>query len=256
MKIKSYILIAILAYISFLVATLPAAPVLKLVTRNQPGIEISGIKGTLWQGEADFFSINNQIEIYKLRWDIIVWRLLLAELSADVQGDFQKHAFSAQVSITPTGRITGHDLHATISAPDLAALAAIPLAQLDGMIDLDIGYTTWKQETAPVAEGVINWKKATVTVAETVELGNTRIDLKDDDNEGTLAIITNQGGTLKLDGKAHIDASNNYTLDLEMTPSPSSSKNLVNSLSMFARKQADGSFVVKSSGPLLLPGNL
>ncbi len=254
MKLKYYLLLATVAYLCFLTATLPAKFVLNAATN--PQINIKGISGTLWKGQANYANFENKIQLTHIRWNFILSRLLIGELSAAIQASFQQQNLHAKISITPTGTLIAHDVHAIISAEEFALLAKIPFAKLDGLITLDFDSINWKKAGVPIANGIINWENAKITIAETVKLGNITIKLKENKTHGMDAQISNQQGDLKINGLASIDDTAHYNLMLKMLPEKSASPNLVNSLAMFANRQNNGSYIMKSNGQLQLPGSI
>jgi len=254
MKTKHYILFAITSYFIILVFTLPAKPVLEQVNTHYAGIKIQGISGSLWHGQATTVYAGRNIKLDQLAWDFTLWRLLTASLATNIHASFQQQPLRAQVTLGPTGNINATDVHATIAAEELASFIAIPLAQLKGMIKLDLDHISWKQGSLPLASGEIHWQNATITVAETVQLGTTTITLRQKDESRMTAKITNQGGDLKLYGEASATADANYQLNLDLLPEKSASKNLVNSLAMFAKRKNNRTFNISSSGKIPLPG--
>jgi len=253
MKKKYYLLFAIIAYFCFIISTLPAKLVLNQLT-PPANIRISGISGTIWRGKATAIRLDAANKLTDIQWNFALWRLFAAQLSIHIQGKFQQLPFRAQLYATPTGKISAQDVSATIAASSLATLFALPLAKLDGVIQLDLDHISWHPETLPLASGVIHWKNAAVTVAETARLGNITITLRQKNNDRILAGISNQGGELKLHGDASAATDASYGVSLEMTPTASASQSIISSLAMFAKKQNNGSFLLKSSGKIPLPG--
>ena len=254
MKLKYYLLTAVLAYLFFLLATVPAKLVLDKLLEAQNGIEVSGVSGTLWHGRASRVEIDNSYQLDDVRWHLVGWRLLTGVLSAEIQATFMQREVSGQAGISLSGTLVAHDIQGAISAEEFAALAALPLVQLDGEMTLAIDSLYRESDAAPVINGDINWRQASLTVAESVALGSVDIRLRENDADGTDITISNQGGALKLDGSGALDAESHYELALTMTPARSASANLVNSLAAFAKKQASGSYLFKTSGQLQLPG--
>jgi len=253
MKTKYYLAIALIAYLFFLIASLPAKPVIDMLTADRDDIKIDTIRGSLWNGRAEQLVINKTYTLNKIRWNTQLWRFIFGELAFDINAVFEKENASAQIGLGILGNVVAHNIHARIDAETLTDLAKIPLAQLEGLISLDLDTLHWQQGEIPIASGKLFWQNARLTVAETVQLGNVHIQLVDNNENQMQATISNQGGNLKTGGTATLDKLANYNLLLTLTPSSLSSKNLTNSLNMFAKKQNDGSFLVKYDGQLDLP---
>ncbi len=254
MKIKYYLLSGVFAYLLFVIIMLPAKLALDRLVGKQALIIFNDVTGTLWHGRAQRVDLASKLQLSQVKWDIILWRLLTGELSTTIQANFKQQPQQATISITPTGTLIARDITGQISAKDFARLAQIPFAQLDGQIYFNIDDCYWKHNQAPLANGIINWKNAAITVAETVSLGNIHIRLINKANTSMDVKLSNQGGNLKLNGKANLDNKATYQLDLTMKPTPSATQNLLNSLAVFAKRQNNGSFVIKTNGKLSIPG--
>jgi hypothetical protein len=156
----------------------------------------------------------------------------------------------SEIGTSFLGRYFINDLSAKMLAKDVAQLANIPLAQLSGLISLDIEHARWKQGELPTATGIINWKDATVTVADTASLGNVSIILSESDQDLLNAEIKNQGGDIKISGTAELVPESDYAVDIKLTPTASANNNIKQSLGLFAQRQNNGDYILKKSGPL------
>jgi len=253
MKTKNYLLIAFTAYFFFLIAMLPAKPVIEMLSAEHDNIEIETIHGSLWKGQVERLVIDGTYQLNNIHWNTQLWRIILGELALDIDIVFEKQDISALMGIGLLGNVVAQNVHGRIAAETLTDLAKIPLAQLEGLISIDLDTLHWQQGEMPIGSGNIHWQDARITVAETVQLGNILIELIENGENKMQATISNQGGSLKTDGSATLDNLANYNLSLALTPSRSSSKNLTDSLSMFAKKQNNGSFLVKYDGQLDFP---
>ena len=254
LKTRYYLLFGLLCYLLFMLATAPAAS-LRLLLGDNDRVNVEGLRGSLWQGHADRVIIDDAYPIDDLNWRLHPGALLLLKLSASLQGQFDARPFAAELSVSATGNVQAKSVRAEIAAATLAELAAIPLAQLDGDIDIELASLVWQRGGIPRANGQIHWRQARITVAESVELGDVDIRLEAQD-DGVLAKINNREGDLKTSGSARLGDDRQYQLNLILKPLAGAPANLQNSLAMFARRQRNGQFVVQSSGALpddLLP---
>ena len=248
MKKRHYLLTAIISYFVFLLFTVPAKPVTDLISANSPA-SIQGVSGTLWNGSAYLISINN-MQFKKTQWSFNPWQLFTGKIAVDINSRFLKNDISAELGSSFTGRYFVNNLSATIDAREVARLANLPLAQLDGSIIADIKHAEWKQGKLPLANGVIKWNNASVTVAETASLGNVNIVLSESEQPFLKATISNQGGDIKINGNAGLLPEKNYTVDIKLLPTASASNNIKQSLGFFAQRQANGEYLLKKSGSL------
>jgi general secretion pathway protein N len=247
MKKRHYLLTAVIAYFVFLIATIPAKPVIDLVNGSSP-VTIQGVSGTLWNGKAYIVSFEN-IQLKKTEWSFNLWKLFIGSIAIDISSRFSGNDIVAQLGTSFTGRYFINDLSAKISAQEMTAIANIPIAQLDGMISLNIEHAQWKQGELPLATGEIQWTAAAITVAETASLGNISILLNETD-ELLTAEISNQGGDIKITGTAGLVPEADYTVDIKLLPTATANNNIKQSLGMFTQKQANGEYTLKKTGSL------
>lgn len=249
MKKRVYIFTALASYIVLLMATIPANTVSGFINENTP-VKIRGVSGTLWDGKAFSVSINNSIQLQTTEWSFNVWKLLVGQISIDVETQYLNHNINSEIGISFLGRHFINNLSAKIPAKEIGQLAQIPLAQLSGVFSLNIEHAHWKRGELPVATGKMDWKDAAITVADTASLGNVSIVLSESDQRLLNADITNQGGDIKISGSAELVPEADYALNLKLTPTPSANNNIKQSLGLFAQKQNNGDYVLKKSGPL------
>ena len=248
MKKKYYLLAAIISYFVFLIATIPAKPVTDLINDNTP-VTINGVSGTLWSGNAYIVSFQD-IQLKKTKWSFNAWKLFIGKIAITINSRFSGNDISAELGTSFLGRYFINDLSAKITAREVTQLAEIPLAQLDGLISLNIEHAQWKQGELPLASGEIKWTNASVTVADTASLGNISILLSESEQQLLNAKIKNQGGDIKISGLAELVAEADYSIDIKLSPTATANNNIKQSLGLFAQKQPNGDFLLKKSGSL------
>ena len=249
MKKRYYFITAIASYLLILLATIPAKPITDLISENAP-VSIQGVSGTLWDGSAYLITFDNNIQLDQTSWSFNLWKLLIGQLSVDIDTTFLDEAITAEAGRSLLGRVFVNDLKATVAASEVTHLANIPIARLDGAIILDIQHAHWKQGELPLASGSIKWNDANVTVAETASLGNVLILLSESEQQLLNAEIKNQGGDISISGNAELIADADYAADITLAPNASASNNVRQSLAMFAKRQPNGEYTIKKSGPL------
>lgn len=249
MKKRHYILTAVISYLVLLIATIPAKPVTDMINKNSP-VTIQGVSGSLWNGKAYMITAKNNIKLERTEWSFSLWQLFLGKLAVEIKAQFLDNDINAELGTSFIGRFFVNDLSAKIAADEFAQLANIPLAQLSGIISLDIESAQWKQGELPLATGEIRWTEAAVTVADTASLGNVSILLSESEQQLLNAEIKNQGGDIKINGTAGLVPEADYAVDIKLLPLASANNNIKQSLGMFARKQSSGEYLLKKSGSL------
>ena len=245
---RHYIVTAIASYLLILIITIPAKTVTGLFDTNT-AVNLQGVNGTLWNGKARLISVNNT-QLEKTTWSFNLLKLFIGKLSVDIHATYLGHVVRAELGSSFLGRYFVNDLQTRIPAEKVAKLINIPLAQLDGSISLDIQHAQWKQGELPLASGEITWTNATITVADTVSLGNINILLSESEQQLLFAEIKNQGGEIKITGSAELVPEAEYSVDITLSPAAGTNNNIKQSLGLFAKKQANGEYVFKQSGSL------
>lgn len=250
MKKRYFIISGIIAYLVFLIVSMPAAPVLSQLQRYLPAVSIQGISGSLWNGNATVITINRQQTLNNTAWHFNGWYLFKGQISAHIKTHYQEQIVSGDFDLHPSGKITAQNVSASMEAATLAQLARIPLAELSGSVSLKIDQLEWQQGQVPRASGHLQWNNAAVTVSETARLGNITIALAENKKSPLQASISNRGGDIKLEGDANVSEDGNYSLKLKMLPNKSASSNVRRSLGMIAKPRPDGSYQLNNNGNL------
>ena len=250
MKIKYYLITGILALSLFLIVNTPAAIVINAIQDKIPQIKFQNISGTLWQGSAQQITVQSKHVFKNVDWSICVAHLLLAEACIELDTMYNKNPLSGQFSIDLNNTVQAKDIKTTISAQALSQIFTLPMGEVAGDITVNFATLNWQQGKLPSATGVIKWDKASITIAETAQLGDITINLTESEAHPINAEISNKNGQLAIVGTATLNPTNDYTIDLTLTPNNKASKNLKSSLSMFTKPQTNGSFAVKNNGNL------
>lgn len=249
MKSRYYVLTGVLIYALFLISNTPAT-IIQRFDAQLPQFKLQTPGGTLWNGHAQRLTISSRHIIDNPDWSFCGWRLLLGELCVDLNASYLDTPFSAQISAGIAGSFRVSTLTVEADAQKLGELMGLPIGKLSGTASSEINTAVWQHGSVPSADGVITWKNAAITVAETASLGTVSIVLSESDEYPLTATINNKGGHIALNGSVNVLENGAYSLELNLTPNNQATNNLRNSLSMFAQKQANGSFVLKNSGNL------
>ena len=249
MRKRHYIFTGIIAYFIFLLTTLPAAPVISLFKDSFP-VTISKVSGTLWSGQAGTVRTQQNLTLKNIEWSFLPWRLLLINVAFDVNAEYNKKPLTSRLSTGISRNLYVDNLNMKLDATDITAIVSLPVGELSGEFHLRVNNAVLAQGAVPIIDGTLNWNQATVTIAETADLGNVSILINEKDDSPLAASISNKGGHLSLEGKLTTTLQGEYSLQLTMKPNTSASDNLVSSIAMFAKKQRDGNFILNNSGNL------
>ena len=251
MKKRYYILTAIVSYLVFTLGNVPAAKIISLIDKNtQMPAKLYGIQGSLWNGSADRLIMQGQPPVDNLQWSLHPASLLLAQISSEVKAQIKGQNIIGDVSVSATGTLQASDVRARIKADVMQELIQLPLGELGGIFIINIESLNLQPEGLPEVIAELNWKQASLTLAETVDLGNVLLTVEPKDDKQLLAKVSNKKGQILIDGNITVDEKKMYTLDIRFTPEKSATKNILQSLKMFARRQTDGSYQLKRKGNL------
>lgn len=250
-KKRYIILLAVCSYLLFTLSMVPASKVLGLANSISPlPVKVYGVSGNLWNGRAQQVIAPGQPVIDNLHWSINPLGIFLARLSAEFNASVKNQNITGNLSINALGRLQGSDIRARIDAAVMQQLLRLPLGELEGVFNFNVHSIELNQTALPLLDASMNWQKARLTLMDTVDLGHIDLQITPNDDGSLLASISNKEGDLRLSGDARVDASKNYSINLNMAPQPTTARNITQSLGMFARRQADGSYLLKRKGNL------
>ena len=190
MRSRHYIFTGIIAYFVFLVATVPAAPVIGIFEDRIP-VTINNVSGTLWNGRASAITTNKNLTLKNVEWSFLPWRLLLASIAINVNAEFNNNPIDARLATGISGNLSVDDLNMKLDAADVASLASLPVGELSGIFQLHIDNAYIKQGLVPRVNGTLTWNQASVTIAESADLGNVSVLINEQDESPLSASISN-----------------------------------------------------------------
>lgn len=228
------IVLSTVCYLFFLLLYLPAAQVVSRI--ELPGnVNISGVSGTIWQGEIEQLEIED-ISLKQLYWQIGMAGFLPAIHWAmtDPQG------ISGKGSV---GWMNGVQLQTT----DIKLPAALIIPKLElplpvtanGMIKLHIEHARIIDLSCESLSGVLRWDNGRLSspMGE-IELGEAQARLNCADFK-LIADISQKSDALSLTAQVKLDE-DMYEMDATLTPGASLSPLLANGLSQIADADPQG----------------
>lgn len=251
MKRWHYITLAVVGYLFFVIATLPAATAYGWIKKAAPlPVNLYGLDGSLWNGHADTAVLQNQTRINQLDWSINPLALMLAKLSAGINGQIYQQAFSADVLLQRDGSLYVKNLYTRLPAKDVQQLIDIPFGEFGGQFEIDMTEVDWQAAGLQTASGNIQWNSASLSLGNTMELGNITMNIVTAEDNKITAGIKNSGGMLAIEGNISFDPAQNYNADILFRIKPETPVEVVQSLGMFAPRQADGGYRFRQAGNL------
>lgn len=228
------------SYLIFMVAIVPLSWLVNQVTLPK-GVVLSGVSGTVWQGEiaqVNFpnksqgnTSITNQIQ--QIRTELSFWSLFTLmptvevifgdELLSGPEGKFNLSLSSEQISLV--------DVEIFLQANAIAQQVSLPLPiTAKGEIELRLNQVNFSvtERKCQQAEGEIDWSRAgIVAMTEDIKLGTLSADIQCEKGEFVVSVkpkndlgltlnarINTTAPEPKLSGKGYLTPGNKFPAQL------------------------------------------
>ncbi|EHQ51888.1 type II secretion system protein N [Ectothiorhodospira sp. PHS-1] len=250
LKSWHYLVLGGIAYLIFLLVTLPASFAWQLARDRglvPDGVEPAGMSGTLWQGQA------RQVRLDELMLSDLQWRVrplagLRGELRVDVTLRPAGGTAAARLGLHPSG-LRLRDLRADLPAAALAeAYLTLPVI-VQGRVLADIpSLRLDRQGRFSQVEGVVGWLNAASGLPEPLPLGDLRATLTATEAGHLEAVIRDQGGPLFAEGTAGLAPGGAYQLRLRLGTREGARRELSQALGFMGRPDAEGRVPLNLSG--------
>ena len=238
-----------LTYLVLLVANIPAQQIWQFIPQqNKARLQMGHLQGTLWSGQADNLKIN-KLSLGKFDWDLNLLPLFIGQLDLDTKIRGPLGTLQSNIAISTDGSLQASELSGRVPAESLNPYT-LP-ATLQGKLDLNIQSLLFQLNQQLQLEGEIIWRKASITMLQTIELGKVRLLAKADGN-GSTVYITNEKSALGIEGTIKLDAKGRYNLNLALLNRDSSRKDIRSLLQMLGKADAAGKVYLRRQGQLQL----
>ncbi len=197
-----FIILGLLLYLVFVVATIPAALIADVTEKYSDGVHLLNARGTVWRGSAQLSagtSATGIRDLGRIHWNINPWWLFVGRAQVGVQLDGQNVRGRTNVGIS-RHRIALEDLDASLPA-GLASLVYAPAAFFEPSGTIDVRTST-AELTATGLEGKIEaqWRGAGGRFTGPSSLGDYGIDIEGKGPNATIQLRTLRGD-LNLSGQ-------------------------------------------------------
>ena len=244
-RIIGYVVLGLLAYAGFLLATFPAERAFALLSEQVPNVRAAGLSGTAWSGQASVIQIQNQ-NLEKLQWQFKPWSVLFGQLEVDIQLDGADVAGQASIGLQPDGAIQLSDVDLRLAAAEISTQFQVPV-DLGGQFLVQLQSAKLMGEKIQSAEGVIRWQRAAVISPFDQPLGEFVAQLSTE-ADGIKAQVKDEGGPLQLDGVAKLKADGSYNFNGSVSVRDNQQQLLVQGVKAMGRPGKDGRVPLRYSG--------
>ncbi|MCU4674384.1 type II secretion system protein N [Catenovulum sp. 2E275] len=241
---------ALLFYLVFLIATLPAYLVVSRIQLDK-NIQLGNVSGTIWSGKIDTVKVDKTL-VKDVTWDVNFAQLLAARFAVDIEFGSPRKNLEPQGSSQLRYGLNGAsvaDLQIKLPADLIAQQINLPFkVQAAGLVDANISTMQLGEPVCQALDGQINWKLAAVNLIEmktNFSYGDIKANLSCDENGAALAKILGNPELLRLDIDAKLTSFSSYSVNGFISAGSNASQDLRNALSYLGKADSQGRYSIK-----------
>ncbi|HET7402103.1 MAG TPA: type II secretion system protein N [Usitatibacter sp.] len=245
MRAAPLVLLGVVAYAAFALATMPARfAAAQLEDRARNAVHIADASGTVWHGAA-----RAQVDAggASIVLDNVAWRWLPAELaSGKLAFAIDARAGDAQLNGTVARSLALWHASGTLDAAAAFAATAYPLLgtfRPEGRITARSDGIAWNDREAR-GEAVAEWRAAAIALSDVRPLGSYRVKLQADGAAMKLDASTLEG-PLRIVGQGTVTPPGAVTFNGEARAEGPNARALEPLLGMLGPKRADGAHTLQ-----------
>ena len=205
LRARGLSVVAILTVIIAMLATFPARVAYSWA--SPPFVQISGIKGTIWNGSASQFATHG-VYLTDLTWTMRPLRLFTGKAVYDVSGSPVAGFFESEVAVSFGGSITLRNLRASL--PLQMFEAASNVAGLRGSASLQFERLELVAGRPAAMDGTLDVANLVVPLVSGSSLGGYRAEFFTQNN-GIVASVEDTDGVVDLAGSLQLRNDKTYT---------------------------------------------
>jgi general secretion pathway protein N len=249
-SLSKKIILAVVLYLVFLVAYVPAKWLVS-VAPLPTNVSLSGVSGTLWQGQVELLQMGpRQVEL--VQWQLSPWHLLLGQAKLDLSLGNRATAVSGTADITWS--LSGLSVKGLrFDAPDsfLIAGARLPFGtQIKGDISLIVAELVQGQPWCEQLAGklFLNQSDMKNQFGE-YPLGNMALALNCQDGQVAIS-MTEADNKLGISGLILLGADNSVKVTAKVKATEGQPEDMRNSLAFLGKPDSQGYYPVNYQGRL------
>ncbi|WP_016957158.1 type II secretion system protein N [Catenovulum sp. SX2] len=240
---------ALLAYLVFLIATIPA----HLITPQLPkvkNLQLGNVSGTIWQGQMDMLQYD-KVLLKDVKWQISFLSLLTGKVSADIEFGHPRKLLEPQGSLVAQAGFSSavlKDIKVKLPADLIAQQVNIPFPVVaSGLVEANLPVVEAGKPVCGQLDGTINWRMASV------EAMNNRFNYGDItaklscDNGAAQALVSGNKDILEIDLKGRLNTMKNYAIGGYVALGPKADKALQGAIQFLGNPDSEGRYQIKFS---------
>ncbi|PJG58866.1 type II secretion system protein N [Aeromonas cavernicola] len=254
---KQRLLIAtlfVVAYILFLLATLPAALVVRYLPLPAPLntlLTLEGVSGTIWRGQIARLQYASE-SISLLRWELNGWSLL--RLAPEVSLRFgDRNSVNGQGVVGWQGALFGRDVTLNLPAAWLLSRVPMPLPfalTISGQLQLKVDQFAQGQPWCDNLYGNLDWYQASAdTPAGKLDLADPALTLNCLDSK-LVAELKQSSEMVQTIGRAELQPNGQYLFQGSLKPGPALPEQMKQGLPLLGQPDSQGRFPLRYQGQI------
>lgn len=240
-------LLGLLAYVIFLLIKLPANQLISRITLP-PQMSISGVDGTIWDGNASSVIFNN-IEVENVHWDTSFWRLLTGQLVLDLDAGNARSSDQVSfdgniaVSLFNTKHIQADNFVLYLPANMVIAQINLPVSvDAAGRFKVEIEQLDYPGQCESLA-GKGQWINAGMEgLGEPLSLGNFDADLSCIETDTLISV--KEPNSFGLSAQTRVTQDLQFSVDGKFKPDESLPKQVKDAALFFGQPDPQGYYKI------------
>lgn len=238
---KKLLGVAVAAFVFFLAVNIPAQVIQPLLAGTPANM--SGLSGTLWNGAAQNFSVD-QLRFGAARWRWKPGGLLTGRMEFDFHAGVPGQQLSGRFGLSVNGQIHARNANLELSLTQLGAMPFGTQASISVAIESLAMAGDWPEHAA----GRIHLNDTSMNIPGKLALGDFEGHFRIENGGNLIADFFDLDGALEIDGTLDLDASGNYQVTGQIRPRGRINQRLKNILNFMPRE--NGVYQLSFSGSL------
>ena len=250
MKIK-FIVLFVFFYLFALMLTLPAATLVRFIPHSA-GLNMVGVSGNAWQGQAALISYKKEVNLARVSWDFDWLALTTLQAKLNIRFNNGANAMSGKgiVKFSFWGKGV-ENLTLDLSASELLSSVDLPVPiEVSGDLSILIKEALLGDPYCATLEGVVVWKNAQISSQlGNVDLATANINLSCDNGE-LVAFITQQSEQISSNISALLKEGGLYKLTGTINAGDKLNPDIKQALTWVGPKDSSGATLFNFNGRL------
>lgn len=253
-KLWGYVLVFVLAYGIFLLATAPA----RLITTHllpglalQPPLQAENASGSLWDGELGSVKYAH-LNLGRVSWQLSVLPLMTGQLDVAFRFQGEENKGRGSIAVDLQRRLAAENLYLSLPAGQL-----VPFVPMLKRFRIDAGgEVQGSLQSARIepgerlnVRGRVVWRDARLLVPYNMDLGHFVATLEPQDR-GTRIRVDDDGGPVMLEATLSVEGDGAYDLRARLKARDESQQHITSALRTLGRADGQGWHTLNQKGVL------